>query len=60
MFAAEIRQRRVQAMRQHTHWKWHLDEVYVKINGEPAEIRGRSSLELSDGQWRENDFILFS
>jgi putative transposase len=21
-------------MRQHTHWKWHLDEVYVKINGE--------------------------
>ena len=20
-------------MRQHTHWKWHLDEVYVKING---------------------------
>ena len=21
-------------MRQFTHWKWHLDEVYVKINGE--------------------------
>jgi putative transposase len=21
-------------MRQHTHWRWHLDEVYVKINGE--------------------------
>jgi len=34
MFAGEIRKRRVQAMRQHTHWKWHLDEVYVKINGE--------------------------
>ena len=34
MFAAEIRRKRVQAMRQHTHWKWHLDEVYVKINGE--------------------------
>jgi putative transposase len=33
MFAAEIRRKRVQAMRQHTHWKWHLDEVYVKING---------------------------
>ena len=33
-FAAEIRARRVQAMRQHTHWRWHLDEVYVKINGE--------------------------
>jgi putative transposase len=34
MFAAEIRRKRVEAMRQHTHWRWHLDEVYVKINGE--------------------------
>ena len=34
MFAAEIRKKRVDRMRSHTHWKWHLDEVYVKINGE--------------------------
>jgi putative transposase len=34
MFAAEIRRKRVQAMRQHTQWTWHLDEVYVRINGE--------------------------
>jgi putative transposase len=34
MFASEIRKKRVQAMRQHTHWRWHLDEVYVRINGE--------------------------
>jgi putative transposase len=34
MFAAEIRRKRVQHMRQFTHWRWHLDEVYVKINGE--------------------------
>ena len=34
MFAGEIRRRRVQRMRAYTHWKWHLDEVYVKINGE--------------------------
>jgi len=34
MFAAEIRRKRVQRMRQFTHWKWNLDEVYVKINGE--------------------------
>ena len=34
MFAAEIRKRRVDRMRIHTHWRWHLDEVYVKINGE--------------------------
>jgi putative transposase len=34
MFANEIRRERVEAMRQHTHWRWHLDEVYVRINGE--------------------------
>jgi putative transposase len=34
MFAAEIRRKRVGRMRAYTHWRWHLDEVYVKINGE--------------------------
>jgi len=34
MFAAEIRRKRVDHMRAYTHWRWHLDEVYVKINGE--------------------------
>ncbi len=34
MFAADIRRRRVQAMGAFTHWRWHLDEVYLKINGE--------------------------
>ena len=34
MFAAKIRSKRVQAMRQHTHWRWHLDEVYVRVQGE--------------------------
>jgi hypothetical protein len=34
MFAAEIRRKRVDRMRAHTPWRWHLDEVYVKINGE--------------------------
>lgn len=33
MFAAEIRGKRVDAMRACRQWKWHLDEVYVKING---------------------------
>ena len=33
MFAAEIRRKRVQGMRHHTHWRWHLDEVYVRSNG---------------------------
>ena len=34
MFAAEIRRRRVDSMRGCKHWRWHLDEVFVRINGE--------------------------
>lgn len=33
MFASEIRKRRVQGMRS-SRCRWHLDEVFVKINGE--------------------------
>ena len=33
MFAAEIRKRRVAHMRGYPQWRWHLDEVFVKING---------------------------
>ena len=33
MFAAEIRNRRVDR-RSYSNWRWHLDEVFVKINGE--------------------------
>lgn len=32
MFAAEIRKRRVEGVRSGS-WCWHLDEVFVKING---------------------------
>jgi len=32
MFAAQIRKRRVEGMRS-SRWRWHLDEVFVKING---------------------------
>ena len=34
LFAADIRRQRVSRMRGLRHWRWHLDEVYVKINGE--------------------------
>lgn len=34
MFAADIRRQRVSRMRGFRHWRWHLDETYVKINGE--------------------------
>lgn len=33
-FASEIRKKRAQHMRSHSNWKWHLDEMFVKINGE--------------------------
>ena len=34
MFAAEIRKRRADRMRSWPQWKWHLDEVFVRINGQ--------------------------
>jgi putative transposase len=37
MFASEIRRKRVQHMRSYTHWRWHLDEVFVRINRQ-AEV----------------------
>ena len=33
-FAGEIRRNRISQMRAHSNWQWHLDEVFVKINGE--------------------------
>lgn len=34
LFAADIRRQRVSRMRGFRQWNWHLDEMYVKINGE--------------------------
>jgi putative transposase len=33
MFAKEIKRRRIDGMRQYPQWRWHVDEVFVKING---------------------------
>src|SRR5210317_461212 len=33
LFAAEIRKRRIESMKS-SRWRWHLDEMFVKINGE--------------------------
>ena len=46
MFAAEIRRKRVHHMRAYTHWRWHLDEVYVRINAEMRYVH------LRQFQWR--------
>ena len=34
LFAADIRRQRASRMRGFRHWRWHLDEMYVKLNGE--------------------------
>ena len=34
LFASEIRRKRINRMRCYSNWRWHLDEVFVKINGE--------------------------
>jgi hypothetical protein len=34
LFAAGVRRQRVSRMRGFRHWRWHLDEMYVKLNGE--------------------------
>jgi len=33
MFAAEVRKKRADRMRAWAQWQWHLDEVFVKVNG---------------------------
>ena len=34
MFAADICRKRVDRVQAYTPWRWHLDEVFVKTNGE--------------------------
>ncbi|MFZ1741484.1 MAG: IS6 family transposase [Pontixanthobacter sp.] len=34
MLASDIRRQRISRMKGFRHWRWHLDEVFVKINGE--------------------------
>jgi len=33
VFASEIRRKRVQQLQAFSKWKWHVDEVFVKLNG---------------------------
>ncbi|MEP4785791.1 MAG: IS6 family transposase, partial [Erythrobacter sp.] len=34
LFAADIKRQRISRMRGFRNWRWHVDEVFVKINGE--------------------------
>lgn len=42
LFAADVCRQRVNAMRGFRQWKWHLDEVYIKISGETHYLCVRS------------------
>jgi len=41
LLAADIRKKRVKVMRSYTQWQWHLDEVFVKMQGS-AEVFAQS------------------
>ncbi len=34
LFAADVRSQRVRHMRGYRHWRWHLDEMVVRLNGD--------------------------
>jgi putative transposase len=51
MFAAEIRKRRVAHMRGYPQWRWHLDEVFVKVNGKLVIFGARSTMKARS--WRQ-------
>lgn len=38
MFAVEIGRKGVRQMRSYSNWQWHLDEIFVKINGESHNL----------------------
>jgi putative transposase len=38
MFAAEIRKKRAEQQRSLPQWRWHLDEMFVKINDEQHSL----------------------
>ena len=55
LFAGDIRRQRVSRMRGFRHWRWHLDEMYVKLNakwstsGERSIAKVRCSRATSPG-----------
>ena len=56
MFASEIRKRRIAGLKS-SRWQWHLDEVFVKVNGERhylwrKELGAPGSQET--GRWLNN------
>lgn len=47
LFASEIQKHRIQSMRS-SRWRWQLDEIFVKINGERGTVKATG---LSRAGW---------
>ena len=56
LFAAEIRKRRVNS-RSYSQWRWHLDEVFVRINGK-THCLWRAVDHEGGVSWRRDIFII--
>jgi len=51
MFASSIRKRRLQNT-SYSNWTWHLDEVFVRINGKRSEGSNPSCSTSTSNIWR--------
>ncbi len=66
MFAAEIRKKRVAHMRGYPQWRWHLDEVFVKVNGKlcylwaAVDHEGETNSPCSRRLWDWHDEVCWS
>ena len=58
LFAAEIRKRRVHH-RFYSLWRWHLDEVFVRINGKTHYQRWTPSFGQLSGQVKVDSRFMF-
>lgn len=56
MFAKEIKKKRLASMHGITQWWWHLDEVFVRINGETPDLELDSDIH----GWLGRDYFLFN
>jgi putative transposase len=64
LFAADVRRQRVSRMRGFRHWRWHLDEVYVKQRRDALPValcrsRRRGSRELRHQNARQKATLAF-
>jgi len=48
VFAAEIRKKRSASMFSSPQWRWHLDEVFVRVNGKTHYRSGRPKVIVAD------------